>query len=189
MKKIKTLFKKDPNNLGRVVDEIDPENKWVLTKDCLPTRKFDGTSMAIINEKLYKRFDLKPGRNLPEGAISCQDPDGITGRQPYWVPCIRKDKSNRWAYEAFEGLCEKVDGTYELCGPKVNGNHEKFIGHVLVPHGRDKLFISDFSFDGLRRYLSDSNVDIEGIVFHNMKDGRMCKLRKKDFGVKRHLRH
>ncbi|MBM7421578.1 hypothetical protein M2254_003130 [Chryseobacterium sp. BIGb0186] len=30
MKKISTLFKKDINNLARVVDEINPENKWVF---------------------------------------------------------------------------------------------------------------------------------------------------------------
>jgi len=30
MKKISTLFKKDPNDLGRVINEINPENQWVF---------------------------------------------------------------------------------------------------------------------------------------------------------------
>jgi hypothetical protein len=30
MKKISTLFKKDPNDLGRVINEVDPQNQWVI---------------------------------------------------------------------------------------------------------------------------------------------------------------
>ena len=41
MKKLSTLYKKDPNDLGRVINEINPENEWALT-DGIPTRKFDG---------------------------------------------------------------------------------------------------------------------------------------------------
>ena len=44
----------------------------------------------------------------------------------------------------------------------------------------------DYSFDGLRNYLSNPELDIEGIVFHHKSnDGRMCKIRKCDFGIKR----
>lgn len=32
MKKISTLFKKEPNNLSRVINEVDPDN--VLHKPC-----------------------------------------------------------------------------------------------------------------------------------------------------------
>ena len=31
MKKLSTLFKKDPNDLGRVINEVTPENEWVFT--------------------------------------------------------------------------------------------------------------------------------------------------------------
>lgn len=30
MKKISTLYKKDPNDLSRVINEIAPENQWVI---------------------------------------------------------------------------------------------------------------------------------------------------------------
>ena len=43
--------------------------------------------------------------------------------------------------------------------------------------------VGDFSFEGLKLWLS--NHDVEGIVFHNYRDGRMCKIRKTDFGIKR----
>ena len=58
MKKISTLYKKDPNDLGRVINEVNPENAWVFESG-IPTRKYDGTSCAIINGKLYKRYDAK----------------------------------------------------------------------------------------------------------------------------------
>jgi hypothetical protein len=48
MKKLSTLYKKDPNDLGRVINEVNPENEWVF-KSGIPTRKFDGTSCAIIS--------------------------------------------------------------------------------------------------------------------------------------------
>jgi len=97
MKKLSTLFKKDPSNLGRVINEIDPENEWVF-KYGIPTRKFDGTSCAIINGELYKRFDLKKGRNLPPNAIPCQEADKITGHHPHWIKCNRDDKSNKYHF-------------------------------------------------------------------------------------------
>ena len=43
MKKMSTLYKKDPNDLGRVINEVNPENAWVFESG-IPTRKYDGTS-------------------------------------------------------------------------------------------------------------------------------------------------
>ena len=66
MKKISTLYKKDLNDLSRVINEIAPENKWVIDGEGLPTRKFHGTASAIIDGELYKRYDskLKTGKVL-----------------------------------------------------------------------------------------------------------------------------
>ena len=63
MKKISTLFKKDINNLGRVINEINPENNWVFDGKAIATQKFDGSACAVINGKLYKRYDAKKGEN------------------------------------------------------------------------------------------------------------------------------
>lgn len=182
MKKISTLFKKDPNDLGRVINEVDPENEWVFMYG-IPTRKFDGTACAIIEGELYKRFDLKKGRTLPPNAIPCQDPDVITGHHPHWVKCDRNDNSNKWHFVAFDELEKKEDGTYELCGEKVQGNPEKIDGHRLIKHGIEKISLDDDSFDYIKQYLLDN--DIEGIVFHDRIDSRMCKIRKSDFGILR----
>lgn len=188
MKKISTLFKKDPENLGRVINEVDPRNEWAFGQS-VATQKFDGTSMAIIGGELYKRYDVKKGRLAPEGAIACQEPDAVSGHHPHWVKCSREAKEDRYAFEAFDQLAatqEAVDDTYELCGPKVQSNPEKLEVNVLVKHGAAKLDLDTqtMTFDSLKQFLEEQ--DLEGIVFHATDgSGRMCKLRKADFGIKR----
>ncbi len=181
MKKISTLYKKNIENLALVINEVNPENEWVFT-DGVPTRKYDGTAAAIIAGELYKRYDVKKGKLVPEGAIPCQEPDSITGHWPHWVKCNRSSKEDKYFFQAFDVHHYINDGTYELCGPKVQGNPEKLSIHILLKHGAYKLFITDFSFEGLKKYFQEN--DIEGIVFHH-DDGRMCKIRKSDFGIKR----
>lgn len=187
MKKMTTLYKKDPANLGRVTSEVDPINDWVFT-DGLATRKHDGTSCAIIGGLLYKRYDSKINRKtgkrkpVPDGAIPCQEPDNKSGHWPHWVRCDPANPADKWHYEAF-GLSVFEDGTYELCGPKVNGNPENLSFHQLVKHGSVRVGLVDISFEGIGGYLATH--DIEGIVFHHATDGRMCKIRKSDFGIKR----
>lgn len=185
MKKISTLFKKDPNDLGRVINEINPENSWVFDEGVKATRKFDGTACAIINGELYKRYDVKKGKAVPEGSIPCQDPDPISGHHPHWLKCRRDEPGDKYFWEAFDSpnnLLGWEDWTYELCGPKIQGNPELFEEHTLEAHGEIKESIPDLSFEGIKEYLSQK--DIEGIVFHH-PDGRMCKIRKSDFGMKR----
>ena len=189
MKKISTLFKKDPNDLGRVINEINPENEWAF-ENGIATRKYDGTSCAIIDGELYKRFDAKVNpktgkkKTIPEGAIACQEPDEKSGHHPHWIKCDRNDKSNKWHFAAFDELQNKENGTYELCGEKIQGNPEKIDGHELIKHGNYLCFIDyQYSFESIREYLTKNN--IEGIVFHHTEDNRMCKIRKTDFGIKR----
>lgn len=187
MKKISTLFKKDPQDLGRVINEVNPENEWVFTYG-IPTRKFDGTATAIINGEIYKRYDVKKGRQVPDGAIPCQEADLITGHHPHWLKCSHDKNEDKYFFEGFNSLAElgKVeDGTYELIGEKVQGNPEKIEGHKLVKHGCEVLQLPSLNFEDLKAFLSDAYNDIEGIVFHHKSDGRMCKLRKSDFGIRR----
>jgi len=183
MKKISTLFKKNPENLGLVINEINPENQWVMDGEGIPTRKFDGTACAIIDGELYKRYDVKKGKSVPNGAIPCQEPDEKTGHWPHWVKCERDNPADKYHFEAFDLRYGLADGTYELIGPKIQGNPEKLDTHQLVKHGNAILNIPDLSFAVLADYLSKN--DMEGIVFHHKTDGRMCKIRKSDFGFKR----
>jgi len=187
MKKMSTLFKKDPNNLALVIDgEYNEENLWVFERGVLATRKFDGTACAIIEGELYKRYDAKKNRTAPEGAIPCCEKDKITGHHPHWVKCNRGNPSDKYHWEAMlyhESMGEFLeDGTYELIGVKVQNNAENLSrGHMMIKHGREQYDTNEVLAD-IKGFLKHRN--IEGIVFHH-PDGRMCKIRKKDFGDKR----
>jgi hypothetical protein len=52
---------------------------------------------------------------------------------------------------------------------------------MLVRHGKEVLSDAPRTFDALRAYLQR---DIEGIVWHH-EDGRMVKIKGKDFGIRR----
>ncbi len=210
MKKISTFFKKDPNDLGRVIDEINPENQWVIDGNAISTRKFDGIATSIIDGNIHKRLDVKKGKTPPQGAIPCQEADKITGHHPHWVKCDRSNPADKIFFEAFDLLAEQfkdkyqdgsftnsdIDGTYELCGETISTerfkpklNVEGITGHQLIKHGSETLFITNLSFEGIKAFLQDENNDIEGIVFHHKTDGRMCKIRKKDFGIERTIKN
>jgi hypothetical protein len=52
----------------------------------------------------------------------------------------------------------------------------------MVRHGQHLIEMPDFEFDTIKEKLF--SLDIEGIVFHG-RGGKMCKIRKSDFGFKR----
>jgi hypothetical protein len=188
MKKISILFKKDIHNLGRVINEINPENNWVFEGKAIATQKFDGSACAVINGKLYKRYDAKKGKTASEGAIPCQEADPITGHHPHWVICDNTKKEDQYFWEGFNALAElgKVeDGTYELIGEKVRNNPESIKGHLLVKHGDNILSLESLDFEWIKKFLSNPDNNMEGIVFHHTDDNRMCKIRKSDFGIRR----
>ena len=184
MKKMRTLFIKDPDQGFKVTKEIDPSCMWVYTqKNVKPTQKFDGSACAIIDGVLYKRYDAKKGKQVPYGAIPCGEPDEITGHFPHWLKCNRDKPEDKYFFEAYDHYYCLSDGTYELCGEKINGNPEKIKNtHYLLRHGSKVLDITDLSYESIKEYLSKA--DIEGIVFHG-ENGEMCKIRKIDFGFKR----
>lgn len=186
MKKISTLFEINyiDNHKVNVTRNIRKENRWISDNGVIATRKFDGSACAIIDEKLYKRWDNKKGKKIPSQAIECQKKDKITGHHPFWILCDSNNDNDRYFFKAFFSLEKKEEGTYELCGEKVQGNPEKIEGHKLIKHGSETIFLNNFSFDCIKSYLDNALNDIEGIVFYH-PHGMMCKIRKSDFLVKR----
>lgn len=74
------------------------------------------------------------------------------------------------------------DGTYELCGPDINGNPHGYGGHRLVSHRLgEKISDCPREFDDLKVFIDGLN--IKGIVFHH-PDGEMAKIKGSDFGLK-----
>lgn len=179
MKKIISLFQRNYGEGDRLVrNEVVPGAEWVLAGEGTATRKFDGTCCMVRDGKLYKRFDAKHGKTPPPGFEAAQDPDPVTGHWPGWVP-VGDGPDDRWHREGLAGTPQPVpDGTYELVGPKVQGNPEGLALHTLVLHGVFQMPNVPRDFDGLRAYLEP--MKIEGIVWHHL-DGRMVKIKRKDF--------
>ncbi len=193
MKKIPTIFKRNPDRMQDVLDEINPECQWVFDGEGTATRKTDGTCCLIKDGKLFKRYDAKHGKTPPEGFIPAQDPDPNTGHWPGWllVGDAPEDKYFREGWEntkaKFYDWPGETEGTFELCGPKINGNPEQESEHSLIRHGwggteGSRIFSSPRTFEGLKEWFVGK--DIEGIVYHHT-DGRMAKIKAKDFGIKR----
>lgn len=180
MKKIISLFQRNYDGNRQVRDEIVPGAEWVTSGEGIATRKWDGTSCMVRDGILFRRYDAKNGKIPPANFEPCmEEADPNTGHLPGWVP-VGNEPESRWHREAFKGTEE--NGTYELLGPKVQGNPEKFESHRLIPHGKEILTDAPRTFDALREYFSSH--DVEGIVWWH-PDGRMVKIKAKDFGIKR----
>lgn len=176
MKKIPTLFVRDPET-KLVIDQVTDGCQWVIDGFGVATRKWDGTACMIRKGILYKRFDaFKYGP--PPGFIECQPKDLTPGHWPGWLMVEPANPANKWHIEAMKQGLE--DGTYELCGPKINGNPERLETHQLIRHGEETVS-APRSFEGLKYWLETQ--DIEGVVWHS--NIGMVKIKKRDFGFKR----
>lgn len=178
MRKIPSLFKRNYEGDRLVIDEVLSESEWVIKGEGVATRKWDGASCLVKDGVLYKRYDAKKGKTPPISFIPAQEPDEVTGHWPGWTIATKEDK---WHWDALSISGKLLDGTFELVGPKVNSNPEGYDFHAFIPHGRHELD-APRTYNELKEWLADK--DIEGIVWHH-PDGRMVKIKKKDFGYKR----
>lgn len=182
-----------------ITREVKPGSEWVFTEDAVATLKIDGSACLFDNNILYKRYDrrlldkyvgrfaagdqpdLSCFRTPPEGFIPCEESyDSKTFHWPGWVPVDSNDKFHIEALNAAKQPL--VNGqTYELVGPKFGNNAYALKTHELWAHGEKKLDLGDITFENIQKFLTDNYV--EGIVFHNKKDGRVAKIRRKDFNL------
>jgi len=181
MKKIPTLFLRD-DRTHQVVNERTQGTDWVLDPMTIATRKWDGTACLWWNDKLFKRRTVPIDEKWPEG-FSHVGLGSENGKIPGWIPITPDDK---WHHEALNGMHYHLArrGTFELVGPKINGNPEGYEKHVLIRHGDVVYDGIHFEFLALRDWLM--GVEIEGLVFYH-PDGRMAKIKKKDFGLDRNI--
>ncbi len=179
MNKILSLFQRNYDGDRLVRDEIVPGADWVVAGEGVATRKFDGTACLVRFGHLYKRFDAKQGKAPPPQFTPAQAPDQVTGHWPGWVP-VGSGPEDQWHRAAFTG--DEPNGTYELVGPKVQNNAEGFADHTLVRHGASVIPDAPRDYEGLKTFLQSAW--IEGIVWHH-PDGRMVKIKAKDFGWSR----
>lgn len=170
MQKIPTMFVRDESAKGHPVTPIiKPECQWVLDGEGVATAKIDGTNVKVEKGVLYKR----------------QKPASGDYDEASYVPCVRADPADKWAWEAFDAAPVE-DGIYELVGPKIQGNKHGYVHHRLVgvvPPSSELSVqpITDRSYAALRGILETSQ--FEGFVFHH-PDGRMAKIKRRDFGFR-----
>jgi len=90
--------------------------------------------------------------------------------------------ARRWHRKALAQAGPLPDGTYELIGPKVQGNAERRERHMLVPHGAEILPGVPRDFEGIRVYLAGH--EIEGVVWWRAAGDPECdkaKIKRRDF--------
>lgn len=183
MQKIPTLFVRNPDDRAHVLPEVTPGCEWVLAGEGRATRKWDGTCTMLDDDgNWWGRREVKPGKNIPAG-YRIAEHDTVTGKLVGWEPMAQSSFAKIHA-EAVANSGPMAPGTYELLGPKINGNPDGFDAHLLMPHGwaclseRIDIEASPRDFDGLRDWLATR--EYEGIVWHH-PDGRMAKLKARDF--------
>ncbi|WP_306210259.1 RNA ligase 1 family protein [Actinoplanes sp. RD1] len=174
MRKIPTLFLRDPADRKRLLRDVHPDCGWVLAGEGVPTRKYDGTCVLLDEDGTWwARREVRPGRTRPPGYRPVMT-DEATGKTVGWEPIGQSAYARYFA----EAVRPATPGTYELIGPKVNGNPEGTDGHVLVAHAQAERLDAPRDFDGLRAWLL-AHPAYEGIVWHH-PDGRRAKLKHRD---------
>lgn len=185
MRKIPTLFVRDftRGNGGYVTDEVTPGCAWVLAGEGVATRKWDGTCVLIRDDgTVAARREVKAGKIPPPG-FDLVERDPVTGKTVGWEPAEQSSFA-KYIAEAFDATI--TPGTYELVGPKINGNPQQLAGHLLMPHGAELLDLPDRDFYSLRSYLLAAAPFVEGIVFWRVQDdpdAGMAKIKGRDFDL------
>ncbi len=208
MKKIPTLFIRDPKNMSRVTREVHPGCEWVIQGEGVATVKIDGMACWWHERKLWKRYTVKHGRTPPADFIPTGPPSDL-GKQAGWT-VIDDGPADKFHREALANLraghlyyMPEEGETYELIGPKVQSNPYNLPEYLLVRHtDLDCKRDVPRDFDGIKECLGWATYTIsrltvesserkeevkheghiEGIVWHH-PDGRMAKIKRKDFGL------
>lgn len=187
MKKIQTLFERrfENHKVVEVLPNITPRCEEAFLHG-IATIKLDGSCCAVIGGKLYKRYDAKGGKPIPEGAIKCQDePDPITGHLPCWVRCDYNNPADKWFFKAYETAIALNfemplgNGTYEAVGKHFQGNPHHLGYDVMEKHGK-RIVNVNRTFEDVKIWLSDNYC--EGLVFW-LNGEPVCKIKRSDFGL------
>ncbi len=191
MKKMPTVFVRDfGTGPHYVTEQVTPGCEWVLAGEGTATRKYDGACVMLDEQgRWWGRREIKPGKETPPYFVEA-DRDDVTGKVMGWEP-IGYSSFAKYPAEALRETEENCEdpwtgwkpGTYELIGPRINGNPERYDCHWLIRHeDADVLLLPHRSYEHLRDALLRARAEwgYEGVVFKH-PDGRMAKLKAKDF--------
>lgn len=188
MRKIPTLFVRDPNNMSHVLRDVNPACEWVLAGEGVATAKIDGTCTKLDDSgRWWARREVKKDKTPPPNFIAMEH-DSVTGKTVGWEPMEQSPFVKQHKDALGDQGRRLIPDTYELVGPKINGNPLGYLGHKLERHGGIVLENVPTGYDELREYLlglhmtAERNLDrhYEGIVWHH-PDGRRAKIKVRDF--------
>lgn len=182
MRKIPTVFVRDPENPKLVTEQVNPGCEWVLAGEGVATRKYDGTCVMLDEDgEWWARREVKAGKAAPD-SFEPVSTDPATGKTVGWEPIGQSPFGKFHAEALWNPMERRRIGTYELCGPKINGNPEKADSHVLIAHAdAETVGASGWDYAMIRQLVTSLAADgWEGIVWHH-PDGRMAKIKARDF--------
>lgn len=188
MEKIPTIFDRNWEgnrkvNERMVVGDFDFENS-------IATEKLDGMNVRVtIRNHTVVRVEKRRNPNKEQKA------QGI--KEPWYIDASASEKADAYIFEAVKStdfsLVPDGEWSAEALGEKIQGNPLNLKGHTLfifsLDSWKEKVTFKDapLDFEELKQWLpkqkSKFGVDcgIEGIVWHNLIDGQMCKIKVKDF--------
>lgn len=186
MEKIPTCLERDwEGDRSRVLNQITPGCEWVFAGEGVATRKVDGTCVMYDGTIWWARREVKDDREPPANFAPISS-DLTTGKTIGWEPIDQSPFAKFWNEaigSGYEGNLGPWDtGTYELLGPKIQKNPEGLSNHELWRHADAEQAPVNRTYEGMKAFLEKRGW--EGIVFHH-PDGRMAKIKGRDFGLKR----
>jgi len=191
MEKIPTIFDRNWETNRKVNEKLVVEN--FDFDNAIATEKLDGTNVRVtVRNQIVVRIEK---RRNPD---KIQKAKGIV--DPWYVDADEMDKADRYIFDAAKNtdFSAVPDGEWsaEALGEKIQGNPLNLAGHTLfifsLADWREKVKYDNVptDFDGLKKWLPEqktkfgNGTGIEGIVWHNLKTGEMCKIKIKDFDFK-----
>jgi hypothetical protein len=192
MEKIPTIFDRNWDT-NRKVNEKLMVNHFDFNNS-IATEKLDGTNVRItVRNHIVVRVEK---RRNPD---KMQKAQGIV--DPWYIDADPHDMADQYIYEAVKStdLSAVPDGEWsaEAIGEKIQGNPLNITGHTLFIFSltdwceKVKYEGVPTDYEGLKKWLPEqktkfgNGTGIEGIVWHNLKTGEMCKIKIKDFNLKK----
>ncbi len=192
MRKIPTLFVRDPKQPRFLLQETHPDCLWVVTlwnsDTMLATEKLDGTNVRLtIRSGSIVRLEKRRNPTKRQKASDIVMP---------WYVDAECGASDKWIREAAEGTDTSnwPDGEHccEALGPKIQGDPLGLEQHLCYPFDlkADEIALkrpSACDFGTLRKWIHSLGSVLspghhaEGVVFHVIDGPSRAKLKRRDF--------
>jgi len=188
MQKIPTIFNRNWEGNRKIIDQLlIPDFDF---ENAIATEKLDGMNVRV-TVRNHTVVRLEKRRNPSK----IQKKNGIV--DPWYVDANVEAKEDAYLFDAVKSndFSEVPDGEWsaEALGEKIQGNPLNLLGHKLfifsLPAWREKVVFENVptGFEELKEWLPKqksifgNDCGIEGIVWHNLNSGLMCKIKTKDF--------